>query len=133
MKRDKPGLVGAQDLPQLRHLVLAPEEPGEGERQAQRRRKRARGGQRRVRWRGQQSGCRAGRRRLVGRLLVNDPAGDREQAARKGGPMGGYSPTGVRYWNGDGDKAVYEWDSLAVRWVMTVGPATKDADRPEDG
>ncbi len=67
-----------------------------------------------------------------GRLLVNDPAGDREQAARRGGPKGGWSPTGVRYWNGDGGKAVYEWDALAVRWVMTFGPKPPDADRPED-
>ena len=65
-----------------------------------------------------------------GRLLVNDPAGDREQAARRGMA---WSPTGTRYWNLDGDKAVYEWDALAVRWVMTFGdrPAG-EADRPED-
>jgi hypothetical protein len=66
-----------------------------------------------------------------GRLLVNDPAGDREQAARRPGLH--FSPTGVRYWNRDGDKAVYEWDALAVRWIMTFGdkPAG-EADRAED-
>ncbi len=66
-----------------------------------------------------------------GRLLVNDPAGDREQAARR--PALNFSPTGVRYWNRDGDKAVYEWDALDVRWVMTFGdqPAAGD-DRAED-
>jgi hypothetical protein len=68
-----------------------------------------------------------------GRLLVNDPAGDREQAARKGGPSGGWSPTGGRYWNGDGERAVYEWDSLEVRWIMTFGAAAKAVlDPPED-
>ena len=67
-----------------------------------------------------------------GRLLINDPAGDREQAARRGGPQGGYSPTGVRYWNGDGNKAVYEWDALEVRWVMTIGPQVSGSDRAED-
>jgi len=66
-----------------------------------------------------------------GRLLVNDPAGDREQAARR--PNLAWSPTGVRYWNFDGDKAVYEWDALQVRWVMTFGdrPAPA-ADAAED-
>ncbi len=61
-----------------------------------------------------------------GRLLVNDPAGDREQAARRG-------PTGVRYWNRDGDRAVYEWDALEVRWLMTFSDhPTSDADSSED-
>ena len=67
-----------------------------------------------------------------GRLLVNDPAGDREQAARRGGPQGGYSPTGVRYWNGDGSRAVYEWEALEVRWVMTFGPKAAGSDKAED-
>lgn len=67
-----------------------------------------------------------------GRLLINDPAGDREQAARKGGPEGGWSPTGVRYWNGDGNKAVYEWDALEVRWLMTFGPQAVGSDKAED-
>jgi hypothetical protein len=68
-----------------------------------------------------------------GRLLVNDPAGDYYQAALRGGPMGGWSPTGSRYWNGDGGRAVYDWDALEVRWVMTLGPKPTDgADRPED-
>lgn len=67
-----------------------------------------------------------------GRLLVNDPAGDRDQAARWNSPTGGYSPTGVRYWNGDGDKATYDWDALEIRWVMTVGPKDPAADRAED-
>lgn len=65
-----------------------------------------------------------------GRLLINDPAGDREQAARR--PSLAFSPTGVRYWNRDGDKAVYEWDALDVRWVMTVGDSAAGSDRAED-
>ena len=68
-----------------------------------------------------------------GRLLVNDPAGDREQAARWLRPDGGYSPTGGRYWNGDGRGALYDWDALEVRWVMTFGPSPIGSDRPEDG
>lgn len=70
-----------------------------------------------------------------GRFLVNDPAGDRERPAIApgAGPLAGYSKTGVRYWNGDGDKAVYEWDVLEVRWVMTLGPsAPGSGDKPED-
>ena len=70
-----------------------------------------------------------------GRLLVGDPGGNREKAARSpaAGPLGGWSRTGVRYWNGDGGDAVYDWDSLQVRWVMTFGPiAPPDADNPED-
>lgn len=67
-----------------------------------------------------------------GRLLVNDPAGDYYQAARRGGPDGAWSPTGSRYWNGDGDKAVYDWDALSIRWVMTFGPKSADSDRAED-
>lgn len=71
-----------------------------------------------------------------GRLLVCDPAGDRERAARApaGGPLGDWSKTGVRYWNGEGGKAVYDWDALQVRWVMTLGPnVPKNADVAEDG
>ena len=70
-----------------------------------------------------------------GRFLVNDPAGDRERPAIApgAGPLAGYSKTGVRYWNGDGDKAVYEWDVLQVRWVMTLGPsAPAGSDKAED-
>jgi hypothetical protein len=66
-----------------------------------------------------------------GRLLVNDPAGDRDQAARR--PDGGWSPTGVRYWNAYGNQAAYDWDALQVRWVMTFGDKPADAsDRAED-
>jgi hypothetical protein len=69
-----------------------------------------------------------------GRLIVNDPAGDRERPARRGGPDGRWSPTGSRYWNGAGEGAFYDWDSLEVRWVMTFGPAAPaGADKPEDG
>jgi hypothetical protein len=70
-----------------------------------------------------------------GRLLVNDPAGDRERPAITpgAGPLAGYSKTGVRYWNGDGDKAVYEWDVLQVRWVITMGPvASESGGKAED-
>jgi hypothetical protein len=67
-----------------------------------------------------------------GRLIVNDPAGDQTRAARRGGPDAGFSPTGNRYWNGDGAGAIYDWDALAVRWVMTFGPRAADADRAED-
>ncbi len=68
-----------------------------------------------------------------GRLIVNDPAGDREQFARRDAPDGPYSSTGSRYWNGGGIGAVYDWDSLDVRWVMTFGDAPpKDADKAED-
>jgi hypothetical protein len=67
-----------------------------------------------------------------GRVLVNDPAGDLYQAARWGNPQGGWSPTGNRYWNGGGNGATYDWDSLAVRWVMTFGPKDEDSDRAED-
>jgi hypothetical protein len=66
-----------------------------------------------------------------GRLLVNDPGGDRDQAARRPGLA--WSPTGVRYWNPHGDRAAYEWDALEVRWVMTFGErADGDADAAED-
>ena len=68
-----------------------------------------------------------------GRLIVNDPAGDREQVARRGGPDGSWSPTGGRYWNGGGGRALYDWDALQVRWVMTLGDgAGKAGDTPED-
>ena len=69
-----------------------------------------------------------------GRFLVNDPAGDYYQAARLHGPDSRFAPTGSRYWNGGGASAIYDWDALAVRWVMTVGPAgARDhGDRPED-
>lgn len=68
-----------------------------------------------------------------GRVVVNDPAGDREALARKDAPNGSYSPTGSRYFNGGGAGAVYEWDALDVRWVMTFGDvAPPDADRAED-
>ena len=68
-----------------------------------------------------------------GRVIVNDPAGDREQMARLGSPGGAYSPTGSRYWNGGGVGAVYDWDALDVRWVMTFGDAPPaDADKAED-
>lgn len=72
---------------------------------------------------------------IDGRLLVNDPAGDRERpaVATGAGPLAGYSKTGVRYWNGDGDKTVYEWDVLQVRWVITLGPsAPVGGDKAED-
>lgn len=67
------------------------------------------------------------------RLIVNDPAGDQTRAARRSAPWGSFSPTGNRYWNGGGDGAVYEWDALDVRWVMTFGPRDAAADPPEDG
>ena len=68
------------------------------------------------------------------RIIVNDPAGDREQLARLNSPTGAYSPTGSRYWNGGGAGAIYDWDVLDVRWIMTLGDAMppKDADRAED-
>ncbi len=69
-----------------------------------------------------------------GRIIVNDPAGDREQLARVNAPDGPYSPTGSRYWNGGGNGAIYEWEALDVRWVMTLGETKPgDADRAEDG
>ncbi|MBC8141554.1 MAG: C39 family peptidase [Armatimonadetes bacterium] len=68
-----------------------------------------------------------------GRVIVNDPAGDREQLARKDAPTGRYSPTGSRYFNGGGAGAIYEWEALDVRWVMTFGDVVPvDADRAED-
>ncbi len=68
-----------------------------------------------------------------GRLIVNDPAGDREKLARIDSPNGPYSPTGSRYWNGGGNGAIYDWDALDVRWVMTFGDAKPgDADKAED-
>lgn len=66
------------------------------------------------------------------RLIVNDPAGNQTLTARLNSPDGPYSPTGNRYWNGGGERAIYEWDALDVRWIMTFGPITGDADRPED-
>lgn len=68
-----------------------------------------------------------------GRLIVNDPAGNRELAARWKRPDGEWSKTGGRYWNGEGKGALYDWQALEVRWVMTFGPVSTDADRPEDG
>ncbi|MBC8138796.1 MAG: hypothetical protein H8F28_23190, partial [Fibrella sp.] len=48
-------------------------------------------------------------------------------------PDGPYSPTGSRYWNGGGNGAIYEWEALEVRWVMTFGDTTPgDADKAED-
>ncbi|MBC7809007.1 MAG: C39 family peptidase [Akkermansiaceae bacterium] len=68
-----------------------------------------------------------------GRIIVNDPAGDREQLARINAPDGPYSPTGSRYWNGGGNGAIYEWEALDVRWAMTFGETKPgDADRAED-
>jgi hypothetical protein len=67
-----------------------------------------------------------------GRILCNDPAGDREQLARVGGPQGLWSKTGSRYWSPGGDKAVYEWDALQVRWVMTFAKQPDAPDAPED-
>lgn len=68
-----------------------------------------------------------------GRIIVNDPAGDREQLARLNAPDGPYSPTGSRYWNGGGNGAIYEWEALDVRWVMTFGETKPgDADKAED-
>ena len=66
------------------------------------------------------------------RIIVNDPAGDQTLAARLNSPDGSYSPTGNRYWNGSGEGAIYEWDALDVRWIMTFGPTSPDSDRPED-
>ncbi|WP_395142565.1 C39 family peptidase [Armatimonas sp.] len=67
------------------------------------------------------------------RILVNDPAGNQTLTARRNSPDGELSPTGNRYWNGGGEGALYEWDALDVRWIMTVGPKPPDADNPEDG
>ena len=67
------------------------------------------------------------------RLLVNDPAGNQTLTARRNRPDGELSPTGNRYWNGGGEGALYEWDALDVRWIITVGPKPPDADNPEDG
>ena len=67
------------------------------------------------------------------RIIVNDPAGNQTLTARRNSPDGEYSPTGNRYWNGSGESAVYEWDALDVRWIMTIGPRPPDADNPEDG
>ena len=67
------------------------------------------------------------------RVIVNDPAGDREQFARRDAPGGPYSPTGSRYWNGGGNGAVYDWEALDVRWLMTLGDVVPaDADKAED-
>ena len=66
-----------------------------------------------------------------GRLIVNDPAGDYYQAARTRSPFSGWSESG-RYFNGGGNHALYDWDALAVRWVMTLGPKSADADKAED-
>ena len=68
-----------------------------------------------------------------GRLLVNDPAGNRDLAARWSRPDGEWSKTGGRYWNGEGKGALYDWDALEVRWVMTFGPKSEGGDKPEDG
>ncbi len=68
-----------------------------------------------------------------GRLLVNDPAGNRELAARWERPDGEWSKTGGRYWNGEGRGALYDWDALEVRWVMTFSASPDGADKPEDG
>ncbi|MDX1931021.1 MAG: C39 family peptidase [Capsulimonadales bacterium] len=67
-----------------------------------------------------------------GRLLCNDPAGNYYEAARSGSPAGSWSPTGNRYWNGGGERAVYEWETLGVRWVMTLDGADRESDRAED-
>ncbi len=67
------------------------------------------------------------------RVIVNDPAGNQTLTARRNSPDGELSPTGNRYWNGGGEGAVYEWDALDVRWILTIGPKPPDADRPEDG
>jgi Peptidase_C39 like family len=67
------------------------------------------------------------------RILVNDPAGNQTWTARRNSPDGPLSPTGNRYWNGGGERAIYEWDALDVRWIMTIGPRPADADNPEDG
>jgi len=67
-----------------------------------------------------------------GRIIVNDPAGDQTRAARIGRPDGSYSPTGNRYWNGNGAAAQYDWETLEVRWVLFIGPRVPDADEPED-
>ncbi|MEY4913976.1 MAG: hypothetical protein RJA02_245 [Armatimonadota bacterium] len=67
-----------------------------------------------------------------GRIIVNDPAGDQTRAARVGRPDGSFSPTGNRYWNGGGDGAQYDWETLNVRWALFVGPRVPDADEPED-
>jgi len=66
------------------------------------------------------------------RVIVNDPAGNQTLTARLSSPDGSYSPTGNRYWNGGGEGAVYEWEALDVRWIMTFGPNAQNADRPED-
>jgi hypothetical protein len=68
-----------------------------------------------------------------GRLIINDPAGNRELAARWERPDGEWSKTGGRYWNGEGNSALYDWDALEVRWIMTFGPGGADDDHPEDG
>jgi hypothetical protein len=67
-----------------------------------------------------------------GRLLCNDPAGNYYEAAVRGEPRGSWSPTGNRYWNGDGERATYDWEALSVRWVMTFGGTGTDADHAED-
>jgi hypothetical protein len=67
------------------------------------------------------------------RIIVNDPAGNQTWTARRNSPDGELSSTGNRYWNGGGEGAIYEWEALDVRWIMTVGPKPPDADNPEDG
>lgn len=68
-----------------------------------------------------------------GRIFVNDPGGNRDLAARWNRPDGEWSKTGGRYWNGEGRGALYDWDALEVRWIMTFGPKSEGGDRPEDG
>ena len=67
-----------------------------------------------------------------GRLILNDPAGDPTRAAPVGRSDGSFSPTGNRYWNGGGDGAQYDWETLNVRWALFIGPRVPDADEPED-
>jgi hypothetical protein len=69
-----------------------------------------------------------------GRFLVNDPAGDFYQAARQKGPDSLFAASGGRYWNGGGATAIYDWDAISVRWMMTFGPAVAPlpGDPPED-
>jgi hypothetical protein len=67
-----------------------------------------------------------------GRLVCNDPAGDREQAARLDSPRGPLSPTGSRYFSPGGERALYDWDTLQVRWVMTFAKQKDGSDIAED-
>ena len=66
-----------------------------------------------------------------GRLLCNDPAGNQTLMSRKGG-VGAFSPTGNRYWNYEGNGAVYDWDALDVRWVMVFEGGSGDKAEDED-